>query len=206
MKHFIPMKLLVYLLLSLSILLYSCKKNSTSVDYIDNSFKPWALFQKGSYWVYLDEKKQIVDSTYINIQPITFLSPPAPASHQYECVTFNISNSFIKTCVINAGGDNPMLTFWDFNSNNEVLDNYNTNGLGTPLSPIGCSLVEIIDSVVINSNIFTHVVHTKDTNNYYPHQWRKDYYFAKNIGLLKFSIKTDSIDSTWSLLRWHVVQ
>jgi len=35
---------------------------------------------------------------------------------------------------------------------------------------------------------------------------RKDYYFAKNIGLLKFSIKTPNIDSTWSILRWHIVQ
>jgi len=206
MKHLTFMKLLAYLFISLCTLLYSCKKNSTSVDYIDNSFKPWALFQKGSYWVYLDEKAQIIDSTYINMQPLTYLSPPAPASHQYECITYNISNSFIKTCVLNADGNNPFLNFWDFNSDNEVLDNYSANGNHTQNYSTGFSLVEIIDTVIINSKVFTNVVHTKDTNNYYLHRWRKDYYFAKNIGLLKFSIKTDAIDSTWSLLRWHTIQ
>ena len=194
------------LFIVLLIFVFSCNKSSTTTYYISDSFKAWSLFQPGSYWVYLDEKKQMPDSIYLDSKPISYFTPPKPASIQYEIIDYQISNGFLNYAAIECGENGSNLGLSDFYSNDSyalstgVIDNTMT------MVSENCRLIERLDTMVINNYKFTNVIHTRDTNNFLTHIWRKDYYFAKNIGLLKFSIKTPKTDSTWSILRWHIIQ
>jgi hypothetical protein len=186
-----------------------CKKKEPTYYYIDNSFKEWVLFQKGSYWVYLNENNQILDSTFINMQPRTGFTPPeSEGIDRFEQTYYDLSNSFIKSVAIDC----------DHNYSFASLElNFQTDGVGytaissAMLKGTGAggynylTLVEVLDTLILNSNIFLNVIHTRTLDPFNDNIYN-DGYFAKNIGLVKLSIKTDSFDSTWSLLRWHVVQ
>jgi hypothetical protein len=89
-------------------------------------------------------------------------------------------------------------------TNNYSLGNSTSNWLSAY-----CRYVEKIDTLVLNNNKFVDVIHTRSSdNNRYPYYENclNDYYFARNIGLIKYSVQTDTYDSTWSLVRWHTIQ
>jgi hypothetical protein len=197
-------KFLIFFLLFIIVL--SCNKSSTLTIYVADSFKPWSLFQAGSYWVYLDEKKHMTDSTYVDIPPVSWFTPPQPVSVQYEAISYKFSNSFLTVAEIGADNESESgLGYNDFISGGSVLNLYVINQVSNFVSST-CKVIERLDTVTINNHLFTNVIHTRDTNYFLKFRWIKDYYLAKNIGLLKFKIKTPTIDSTWSILRWHVIQ
>ncbi len=186
------------------LLTLGCKKQTTTY-YIQDSFKPWTLFQKSSYWIYLNEKRNSPDSAFIENQPFSYFTPPSPATLQYEVINYTYSNCFINDAAIIAGRSSPYYALVDFFSSSHVLSAGMLDNTSNKASE-SCWLVERIDTLIINNNIFTNVLHTRDTNNYPPSLCVKDYYFVKNIGLIKFSIKTPKYDTTWSLVRWNVIQ
>jgi hypothetical protein len=181
------------------------QKGLSVVYYIDDSFKQWVLFQPGTYWIYLNEKSNTEDSLFVDSTQSHYFQPPPPTQIQHEGIAYSISNGFISSAVIGCGRNSSYLNLKDFNSDNYALGSGVIYNDLNEISP-SCWLIEKIDTFIVNNNKFLNVVHTRDTNNYYPHNHIKDYYFAKNIGLLKFSIKTNTIDSTWSILRWHINQ
>jgi hypothetical protein len=198
----------IYCLLFL-VLVSNCKKKGTTTYYIDNSFKEWVLFQKGSYWVYLNEKRQVQDSTYIIMQPrYGFTPPPSENLDHYEQIYYDVSNSFLKSVAINRepGDSYVSLEFFypDDGAGFTGLNSSITDGTWSGSSN-SFKLIEKIDTIFLNSSRFTNVIHTRSTSTYYDNL-QNDYYFAKNIGLVKFAIKTNTFDSTWSLMRWHVIQ
>jgi len=197
----------IYCLLFL-VLVSSCKKKGTSIYYIDNSFKEWVLFQKGSYWVYLNEKRQVQDSTYINMQPRYGFTPPESENLDcYEQIYYDVSNSFLRSVSINRDPGDSYVSLWVFYPDDATFTSLNssiTDGTWSESSN-NFELVEKIDTMLLNNNRFINVIHTRSASTYYDNL-QNDYYYAKNIGLVKFSIKTNAFDSTWSLLRWHVIQ
>ncbi len=190
------------------ILISGCKKFTPTYYYIDNSFKAWTVFQIGSYWVYLNENSQLPDSTYISAKPDSGYNPPVSqdADH-YEFISYQVTNGFYQVAEIcKEQSDSYLLLggfyprgFWFY-----VLNSYMTTG-PTSISPYSLYVVERLDTLRLNNNLFTNIIHTRDTD-YYEGSWKHDYYFAKNIGLVKFSVKTSAFDSTWSLMRWHVIE
>jgi hypothetical protein len=56
LPNLIHLTYLLNVLIITFIILFSCKK-TTPIYYIQPEFKQWVLFQKGSYWIYLNEKK-----------------------------------------------------------------------------------------------------------------------------------------------------
>lgn len=190
------------------VLISGCTKFTPTNYYIDNSFMPWALFQKGSYWVYLNDNGQVLDSTYITAKSDTGFNPPlSENSDHYEWITYQVSNGFYKVAQICKEQNDSYLLLSGFYPRGYwfyVLNSFMTTGL-TSVSPYSLYVVERLDTMHLNNNLFTNVIHTRDTD-YYENSWRHDYYFAKNIGLVQFSVKTSTFDSTWSLVRWHVVQ
>jgi hypothetical protein len=67
--------------------------------------------------------------------------------------------------------------------------------------------IEFFDSSVLNGNTYYSVIHTKlqhiadngDTLNF-------TFYIAKSVGLIKYVQNVGNTDTTWSLVRYHVIQ
>ena len=206
------MKIRVVLFLCCLILLLTggCKKKETSqILYIDDSFKEWSLFQKDSYWVYLNEVNLTKDSSFVNMDPRSGFSPPPNegATVYYEQIYYELTNSFIKSVKIYRDPNQSDIIFGNYYPSDfalVVLISGYTNGtwLG---SAYYCSFVEKLDTLLVNTNKFTNVIHTRVSNSYYNNM-QYDYYFVQNIGWVKYSVKTNTIDTTWSLVRWHVKQ
>ena len=93
----------------------------------------------------------------------------------------------------------------DFYSGNACFTNWLILGKEDRVTT-SCRLIHVYNFLTLNTNTFNNVYHTRDSNKTSTSYTVKDYYFAKNIGLIKFSIRTPEIDSTWSLVRWHVLQ
>jgi len=191
------------------ILIGSCKKKETPQYFnIDKSFKDWSLFQKGSYWVFLNEISLQMDSSYVTTDPrIGYLPPDPDVINHYEQIYYELTNSFIKYVEINKNSSESDMSFSTDYADNTVfaaLFSGYTDGswFGSAYS---CSFVEKIDTMIVNTNKFRDVIHTRVIDSYY-NNLQFDYYFVKNVGWVKYSIKTSTMDSTWSLLRYHVVQ
>jgi hypothetical protein len=198
------MKTRIILLCSiLCFLLISCKKQTPTVYYINDSFKKWTLFQKGSFWIFYNEQSNNIDSIYISETPTSWYSPAEPIAIQY--ILIKLSNSFLIQYLISSGPNDPVLSVEDiYSTDRNVFCYAQIVGSSIYASPT-CKLVEKLDKYVINNNMFFNVIHTRDSNFVKP-IITKDYYFVQNIGMVQYSIKTTSSDSTWSILRWHIVQ
>ncbi len=184
---------------------FGCEKQNTKY-YIQDSFKQWVLFQKGSHWVYLNEKSQVLDCTFISKPPVTYMTPPEPASIQHEELIYSFTSGFLVNGYLESGRMKNIYFLGDFLSSSHALTAAMINNSSSKPFFDNCWLIERIDSLIINNVIFNDVIHTRDSNEIHADFCIKDYYFVKNIGLIKFSITTAEFDSTWSLVRWKVVQ
>jgi hypothetical protein len=198
------------LVFSFLLLIGSCKKkDSPQILYIDNSFKEWVLFQKGTYWIYLNEGNTFLDSSIVSTNPESGYYPPLAeaAAFHYETIRYKIANSFINNAEIARDYNGSSINFGTYYPDGVVFPSLfngytNASWLG---SSDYCSFVEKIDSMIINTNKFKNVIHTRVVNSYY-NNLQFDFYFVKNVGWVKYSIKTSTMDTTWSILRYHVVQ
>lgn len=189
--------------------LSDCKKNQAGYYDVEGSFKEWVLFQKGSYWIFMNEGNHTTDSTIIRSPPVSWYTPPADENvDHYEEIYFSFKNSFILTEYIWKEPDYSYAAigcFYPPNADYRALNSAFINGQSNSGLTVYTTLVERIDTMLLNNNKFFNVLHTRSIDagqNYL----QNDYYFVKNIGLVKFSMKTNAFDSTWSVLRWHIVQ
>jgi len=154
-------------------------------------------------WIYYNEQSNKIDSIYIPETPTSWYSPPEPIAIQY--ILIKLSNSFLVQYLISAGPNDPVLSVTDiYSTDRNVFCYAQIVGSSIYASPT-CKLVEKLDKYVINNNMFFNVIHTRDSNFVKP-IITKEYYFVQNVGLVQYSIKTTSSDSTWSILRWKVLQ
>jgi hypothetical protein len=183
-------------------IIVGCSKRQ-STYYIQDSLKEWTFYKTGSYWIFLNETSQNQDSLFIDEDPTSYFTPPEPTNTQYEIIKYEINNGFLTTGTLSAGmEDNAFFVFSDFQSGGMPLSTWIINGKSSSISTYSW-LIKRFDTLTINKTLFYDVIHTRDSSE---KGRARDYYFVKNIGLVKFSIRTAQFDSTWSLLRWHVVQ
>ena len=179
---------------------FSCTKNKY-VYYVKDSIKPWSFFKKGSYWIFYNENTKSLDSNYINKEENIFIEPDSPP--QFEHIYINISGNFINHYSIFRDSDDSYLKL-DYSN---VLSASVIEGSSSIISTT-CRFINIYDILNINGNNFENVIQTQNTRIYYQDTTITNYYFVKNIGLVKKEINYQNMDSisTKSLIRWHVVQ
>jgi hypothetical protein len=179
--------------------LLSCNKEAEKY-HVPESFKEWALFQSGSYWIYLNENSGKIDSSFIYSGPSTWFYEPAGDGKLYEIISYHISG--IGEFRLGAKTDQSILLIQGiFPGGTYVLTSLVTSDLSNLVSPT-CWVVKRYDSLTVNDQLFFEVIHTRDTFS----NSTNDYYIAKKTGLIKFAIKNSHGDSAWSLVRYHVVQ
>jgi len=68
-------------------------------------------------------------------------------------------------------------------------------------------VIEVFSNLKVNDSVYHNVYHTRYSELLNANDSSvADYYFAKNIGLVIFKIRKGNIDTTWTLVRHHVLQ
>jgi hypothetical protein len=200
------------LLVLVLVFFFGCKKeNKETYFYVYDSIKDWVYFSEGSYWVCLNEKTNKERSCYLNMIPTHGFAPPAgEGSIHFEGYYYDLTSSLIPWVSITCDPSNSYAELGSFYQSglgfialtSGITKNILARTKGCSVDSTPCQLVEIIDTLQLNNNRFFNVIHTRASYQYYGN-FQNDYYFAKDVGLIKFRIKASSIDTTWSLLRWH---
>ncbi|MCX6248790.1 MAG: hypothetical protein NTW10_13780 [Bacteroidetes bacterium] len=177
---------------------HGCKKSDTYYP-IQDPFRQWTDFKKGSYWIFLNEVTYKSDSNFIEYTPEDYYYPSEKGEIHHEILLYDIWN--LGRITVRGELDNSFLMVSGFHVAGIYLDFKSTINISDDITNF-CKVKERLDSMTINGNVIHDVIHTRDTMaNIF-----KDFYFAKNVGIIKCSIKSTDMDTTWSLMRWHVIQ
>lgn len=182
-----------------------CNKESGWKEYIPEQLKQYSIFQEGSYWVYKNEITGAIDSSYIS-------SPP---DYRYGDPVNNPPLNTYESCEISYGG-----TFLSHAS--ITTDQYRLDLKKHYLILCLCSYFQIgytlggnpsfknlnyFDSLIVNNKTFYKVMNTQNQELINPGDTiTYTNFLAKSIGLIKFRVNRNHKDTTWSILRYHVVQ
>ena len=85
----------LWYIIAFFLILTSCNKHERNYIYVPQLYKDVALFQKNSYWVYLNEKTLHVDCTYVRTDPNAYFETGELTSHEVIIVPFD-GNLFIQ--------------------------------------------------------------------------------------------------------------
>ncbi|MDP4281720.1 MAG: hypothetical protein Q8867_06165 [Bacteroidota bacterium] len=186
----------------------SCKKEKSYTYYISQELKTYAVFQPGSYWVYKNELTGVLDSSYINIPPgytYTHLGEHLSDPIWESCNTLYCGN-FIYSSYVDQ--DKYAIDFYSWGSTCLMSNKFKPGFLYEIQSNMYFKDVDEIDSLVINNNKYYHVLNTQYLSKsiFDGDSIIYSYYLVKSLGLIKISKKVHNIDTSWSLLRYHVVQ
>jgi hypothetical protein len=187
---------------------FSCKKNSEPKhNTIPEEVKSYYLFQPGSYWIYHNTKTNYIDCTYINSPPEFYqtkfiLDDGRTVYSITDHYNINFEGHIFHTCAI----DPDVVSFGYFMAYNAGIpmgearhyyDNYFFENLN------------FYDSLPLSNQYFFRVKETKDSHlpdQGTPYIWAMSFLSAKNIGLIQTTLTISNNDSTWNLIRYHVVQ
>jgi hypothetical protein len=209
------MKRLIFLFffcsLSAGLILPGCTKKRSTTFYIPEQIKEYSVFQVGSYWIFKNEITGIDDSIYILYQPRhgywnisgmeggaiwEFYNVVYGGSLFQEAMVYPSEYDMIFKHGIISEESCPCLMSASFHP-----------GFTDANIPYLFKNLEYFDSLGINNNIFYQVLHT---------QWKcthsqgdttiVDYLIAKSAGIIKLSQHDNKHDTTWTLLRYHILQ
>jgi hypothetical protein len=182
----------------------SCKKKNITY-YIPQQFKDYGIYNEGSYWVYKNETTGMVDSSYMNFTPHSYYvhNGGYDTDPLYETVRCEVGGNFITFIVMDP--DEYSLDFVSFGSTVMMSEGFQAGFISKSYGEI-FKTISTNDSLEINGTNFYHVLNTQDKEfNNHGDTAIYTYYFVKFIGLIKCSKNVNNIDTTWSLLRYHIV-
>jgi hypothetical protein len=192
----------------LLISLLNCKKKSeVNTRYIPNILKEFAFFKPGSFWIYLNEASENMDSSFIIKNPeFTYNQNGGYSTDEIfeECV-IRYEGGFIYSTTLGHQSYTirfPRFGFEAINATTFTPDQtFQLNGSTT------LKYFPLVDSMVINNIIFHDVFITQwQWINSLGDTFRNTSYFVKKVGLIKFIHKEPNSDTTWHLLRYHTIQ
>ena len=189
------------------LLIHACRKEEPATHYIPASLKAYAVFQAGSYWIYKNEVTGNLDSVFIANSPVFNYNHSGGYDYDpidEECL-IRYYGSFIQTTRVYY--DMYTLFFKSYSCRVIEAASYKPGHVFTLGSESTLTNIASLDSMTIYNQTFYNVFITRlqripsqsDTSRFTS-------YFVKNIGLIKYNQMMDNTDTTWSLLRYHIVQ
>ena len=185
--------------------LAGCKKKERVHYTIADDVKQYGLFQKGSYWIYLNESTNQIDCTYVSQPPVFY--------------TENLEGPEDEPLIDNIFVYGPIFSKLWLTGNYLFLENGfsiwavflsdvkvgNNRIIGS--SKYQC--LKMYDTLSINGIKFFQVLHTKYAALLLEGSIDSvinQFFIVPKIGIVKMRKACDQSDTTWSLLRYHVVQ
>ncbi len=206
-QNFNLLKFVVLPFFSLS-LFWGCTKHPSvpSTIYIPENIKQYSLFKSGSFWVYKNEFSNKTDSAYIQNIKHSFTEGSADLGPSIELYDIFYGGAFYRKSHFWPGGS-------EFELNNEtgflcMIPDSLYPGYSFVNGPdYRFKIINIYDSITLNSNIFYNVIETRSRSIISEYDSVVYLvYLARSIGLIKLELHQNNVDSTWSLLRFHVLQ
>jgi hypothetical protein len=195
-------KLLPLLIILISIAGGCTNKDKVQNDEISDNLRQWYLFQKGSFWIYRNETTQQIDCTYIDKDPE--VTQRWVGTTLVDDISINFNSTFLGDL-----GINPYCVSIYYKHDFYPVF-YPSVGEGKEMTGISTNFeyIKLYDSLNINNHIYTDV---RDTRFSVRLEFSVDsvssrYFYARYIGLIKYTNSKSGIDTTWSLLRWNIVQ
>jgi hypothetical protein len=213
------------LFLPLLIVFQGCTKHDPEYYYIPDEFKQWVVYQPGTYWIYLNEKTGIQDCTYVTSvytgQYVKGGNGSSDTERHFEVITSSCSGPLIKSMSSVAAMERSIVT-----SDRATLSiPLNSTGMedisfsyGLLLHPqfIEYRRYEAIANYGVKQVYPRDTIHGKIFTNVYDlrHEWINymgdslvtEAHFAKNTGIIKLRTYREKFDTTWSLVRYKIVQ
>ncbi len=182
---------------------FSCKKDKTEQFYLSDAFKRWTVFEKGSYWVFLNDSTKATDSVYLNEDPKFLEVKPNNSNMNFteEWIEMSYSSTFFSS-------SEQHVTDWGEEFYRVRIHGNDFQALIANSSDIfepeyGSFKLLSQDSVYyLGPAKFDNVVKTQDI----AHGKTWNCWFARDIGLIKITGKNTNPDFSWSLLRYHIVK
>ena len=217
----------IYKICALLILLTSSNSCKKLTYYpISDGMKEYFVFQKGSYWIYKNDSTLSIDSTYVKAfsskdndegysgikrELITFLFKSKFLSDfelGYSCIGANtlaiasITDTTLPPDSYEANGPIAFSGNWLPNKNN-ISNACNTDAVNRYYN---------IDSKEINNIIYRNIIYTRnfttDSSILNPHNYLREIYFAKNIGIISYHEINPyfNINRSYSIVRSKTIQ
>jgi len=205
---------------AMTLLLSSCKKKEQTNFYISVEYKGWSCYKTGSYWVYLNEKTGTQDCTWVktdtNYIQIHHGDEEDPVRY-YEIFRTEVSGDLYTGYYTEASGDeytsvNLVPTYLkDISFSLSLLQNPNFRHTIYHETIENAGVADVYQEETVNGHSFSNVYDIR-------HEWFSQYlnslgdsliasiHLVKNIGIIKLRKYKEGADTTWSLLRWKVVQ
>lgn len=196
----------IYIIFILLIVLsfQGCKKNSSTTIYIPKQLKDYSVFKEGSYWIFLNENTGVIDSMYIQNPPSFTYSRNGDGPIIEKCNTYYGGSLLASSYAIWSEFG---VTMQNDISNFCLMSESFQPGYTVDLQDLYFKNINYFDTLKINNNICTSVMNTycrtitlnKDTAIY-------SFYLSKFIGFVKINLHRHNADTTWSIIRYHVIQ
>jgi hypothetical protein len=204
----------LYFLIALIIGLASCSKKTDNWN-IPDEFQSWCRYREGSYWIYRNEKTQQIDCTYVT----QYTSGTYPHYGDEDKITYyfdleesDITGSFLSKIYTESASKNFAVMSVSGKYLSGIL-NFSTDLLANPkyykASYHGTSsgVVAVYPKQEVNGNSFGNVYHYRtESQTWDGDSVITDGHLVKNIGLILYKKRIDQVDTTWTLVRWHVKQ
>lgn len=212
-----------------SLFLPSCKK-SIPEYYIRQELKEYSVFQNGSYWIYRNDSSGINDSAFVINGPVESMSGGGEVGRYEEEIGVLVNSNFFLGYFLgfqcNAPYNNDghgytdklqlWIQFTDIQKG-QILAIWPDQPLNLELPcPCHCPYgncwyftTEMIKDYSLNNNHFQNVLRTSlrtsDTTSSYPYAFVYDFYFAKQIGLIRMRENNIyyNVHRSYSLVRWY---
>lgn len=203
--------LIILVLILISIV--SCSKDKRTVYDFPEDLKPYCMFKKGSYWIYRNDMTGVEDSSFLLSTPT-----PEPIPYSETGPIYYYLNSFFGGEIIHslfAGFNWNMKEYiltYSFMYNDGylcIISNHIENGYSEKDSHSIYRVIGIDDTLTIGNTVYKNVLTTQFTRDLYYQSVdsvRYTYFFDKVHGLVRFVRRSGGADTTWSLMRSHVLK
>jgi len=207
------------ILLLLMLLFAGCQKEKEYYYNVPDGFKAYAYFKPGSYWIYLNEKTGKADCTYVaSFYPGTHVSGDNGTSDPKvtrEYTSIKLAGKLLSGITVEAqSGDDATM---DVNQVNPYAGDIRVSYsllLNPHMTPTNYEeelwnygISAVYPEVTVNGNSFSGVYNLhEDGLTYLGDSIAYDVQLVKNIGFIKFRFYKEQADTTWSLVRWNIVQ
>jgi len=195
-------KLLLILLIALTSL-SSCKEENTNGGnhlYTLNERLFPLLFKTGSYWIYKMDGGESIDTLIVKDAKIDTIGP------------FNVGDGYTSTDQVyyigyssSINGDYSNLYVGYAITLGSLYGGYlylSSHTIGD--SSVNAKIVDIYDSILVNSVPYKNVVKMDLKEDYYLKS-NLNYYYADSVGIIKKEIKeSGAILESWSLIKYSV--
>jgi hypothetical protein len=201
------MKLKIILLPFVFLLIFSCEKEDPPHYPIYQKTLDWFYYKEGSYWVYLNETTQGLDSAFVsesNFQITKYVIDKKlkyTSDLIYNTISSNMNKNLFSYAYINSYNLEKIynkieLTLIDielkFKVNEEIFE-----------SSIEKSF---LDTYKVNNINFSEVMYIKIPNELYNETNLRELFIAKNNWIIKKVISVNDTLIAYSLVRKHIVQ